>query len=240
MPAYDLALPSVGTLPGTVDARRSRRGFRPLRRAPRDRQRPPSASQPPRHLHASATRRGPGGDTCVAAMSGGASQEISLNEPGKSQVPRISNLTCGFFVTARSKSGHRHLRRCCGYEVARATGRAAEPRRMPQESQREPTESDSGATCDLARLAAGRFAHPAEGHRPDQDRGPAEAEEAPGLAGCCRVSVAGVGRRRCCHRGCQLSHLLAIAGRFGGRRRGSPARRCRPAFPRSRTPATGR
>jgi hypothetical protein len=50
------------------------------------------------------------------------------------------------------------------------------------------------------------------------------------------VSVAGVGRRHCC----QLSHLLAIAGRFGGQRRGSPARRCRPAFPRSRTPATGR
>jgi hypothetical protein len=74
-------------------------------------------------------------------MSGGASQEISLNEPGKSQVPRISNLTCGFFVTARSKSGHRHLRRCCGYEVARATGRAAEPEKdASREPNREPTE----------------------------------------------------------------------------------------------------
>src|SRR4029077_7361956 len=36
---------------------------------------------------------------------------------------------------------------------------------------------------DLARLAPGRFAYPAQGHRTHQDRGPGEAEEAPGRGG---------------------------------------------------------
>jgi hypothetical protein len=58
----------------------------------------------------------------------------------------------------------------------------------------------------LARLARGRFADPAQGHRPDQDRGPGEAQEAPdrrwpedlgflhGGQGCGRLGGRGAGR----------------------------------------------
>ena len=49
-----------------------------------------------------------------------------VSEVGNYLSARPSDL--GNYVSAdSSKSGHRHLRRCCGYEVARATGRAAEP-----------------------------------------------------------------------------------------------------------------
>ena len=37
--------------------------------------------------------------------------------------------------------------------------------------------------CHLARLASGRGTDPAEGHRADQDRGPGQAQEAPGRSG---------------------------------------------------------